>query len=342
MSHGSFFRFAVRRLALLLPQLFVVVTVAFVLVRVIPGDPAARFLGGNATREAIQQLRIQFGLTKPIATQYWEFLRDLPHGDLGNSWTTSQSVVHDIGQRFPVTLQLITLSMAFSLLIALPVGVSIASLRRGRVARATGGVARAYGLLAGAMPEFWLGLILLFVFFVKAHVAPGPLGLLGLTVTPPPSTTGFVLLDSVIHGNWAAFGSVLAHLALPVATLTFVTTAALLRMTVTEVGRILESDFVRYVRALGVRERTVYRYALQTASGPILTLAGILYAFLLGGAVLVERIFALGGFGQYGVDAVLSSDYPALLGFVTVAGVFAFAVYLVLDLVQAALDPRRR
>jgi peptide/nickel transport system permease protein len=322
--------------------LFIVVTLAFFFIRVIPGDPAARFLGGTATREAIAQLRADFGLNKSLASQYWEFLQGLGHGDLGTSWLTSRPVGRDIAQRFPITVQLITLAMGFSLLLAVPFGVYVGSGRGGGVRRVFMGTARGYGLLAGAMPEFWLGLILLYVFFVRLHVAPGPVGLLGFTTTPPPSATGFVLIDSVIYGEWSALHSALAHLALPVLTLTFVTTAALLRMTISETEKVFESDFVVFLRALGVSERKVYRYALQVASGPILTLTGILYAFMLGGAVLVEKIYSLGGFGEYGVGAVLSSDYPALVGFVSVAGIFAFVVYLVLDLLQGALDPRRR
>jgi peptide/nickel transport system permease protein len=127
-----------------------------------------------------------------------------------------------------------------------------------------------------------------------------------------------------------------------VATLTFVTAAPVLRMTMSEMAGVLDSDFVRYARAMGLPDRRVYRYALQSVAAPILTLAGVLYAMLVGAAVLIEKIFSLGGFGQYGVEAVVSSDYPALLGFVTVAGAFAFLVYLALDLLQAALDPRLR
>jgi ABC-type dipeptide/oligopeptide/nickel transport system permease component len=341
-TRHSFARFALRRLALLVPQLFAVVTVAFVLIRIIPGDPAANFLGGNATTEAIHQLRVKFGLEASIPSQYIDFLRDLLHGDLGQSWRTSQAVTRDIGDRLPITLQLITGAMALSVLIAVPLGIAAGSLRQSRVARASRRITRGYGLIAGAMPEFWLGLLLILLFFVVLGVAPGPFGLLSSDTQPPTSITGFVVVDALLTANWAALSDALAHLALPVATLTFVTAAPLLRMTMSEMSRVLDSDFVRYARAMGMPERTVYRYALQSVSAPIITLAGILYAFLIGGAVLVEQIFSLGGFGQYGVGAVLASDYPALLGFVTVAGTFAFVTYLALDLLQAALDPRLR
>lgn len=342
MRKGGFGRFALQRLLLLVPQLFAVVTIAFVVVRVIPGDPAAALLGGAGTEQSIRQLRRDLGIDKPIHAQYIDFLKGAVRGDLGTSWRTSQSVTDDISKRFPITLQLITLSMLFSVAIAIPLGVFVASVRRSRLQRTTRAVTRVYGLMAGAVPEFWLALLLVLVFFVTLRVAPGPFGLLDPGLEAPLRVTGFVLVDAVLAGNWPAFRSAAAHLVLPVATLTFTTVAPLLRMTTTQVSRALSSEYVRHARALGVPERTAYRYAVQTASGPILTLIGVLYAFLIGGAVLVDNIFALGGFGQYAVQGVLAADYPALLGFVTVAGTFAFVVYLLLDLAQGALDPRRR
>lgn len=341
-SGSSFGAFAVRRLALLLPQLFVVITAAFVLIRLVPGDPAASFLGGSATQEAVEQLRVKFGIDKSILVQYGDFLAGLAHGDLGMSWRTSQPVTQDIGDRFPVTFQLITLTMVFSLLIAVPGGILVAALGRGRGSRAGRAVSRGYGLLAGAMPEFWLGLLLILIFFVGLGVAPGPFGLIDSDLTPLKSITGFVLVDALLTGNLAAFSSAVAHLTLPVITLTFVTAAPLLRMTAGEMRQALASDYVRFARSMGLSDRRVYRYALQSTAAPILTLAGVQYAVLVGGAVLIERIFSLGGFGQYGVEAVLASDYPAVLGFVTVAGTLAFVIYLLLDLVQGALDPRVR
>lgn len=342
MRKGGFGRFALQRLLLLIPQLFAVVTIAFVVVRVIPGDPAAALLGGAATEDSIRQLRNDLGVDKPILTQYIDFLKGAARGDLGMSWRTSQPVTDDISRRFPITLQLITLAMLFSIAIAIPLGLFVASVRRGRLQRTMRAVTRAYGLLAGAMPEFWLALLLVLVFYVTLGVAPGPFGLLDPGLEAPPRVTEFVLVDAILAGNWTAFSNAAGHLVLPVATLTFTTVAPLLRMTTTEMSRALGSDYVRHARSLGVPERTTYRYALQAASGSILTLIGVLYAFLMGGAVLVESIFSLGGFGQYAVQGVLAADYPALLGFVTVAGTFAFVTYLLLDLAQGALDPRRR
>lgn len=341
-SGAGFLRFAVRRLLLLVPQLFAVVTIAFLLIRVIPGDPAAAFLGATATQQSLHALRHQFGLDQPLLVQYGHFLTGLLHWDLGSSWRTSQPVMQDINQRLPITLQLITSAMVLSILIAIPLGVLAASARQGRVAKSVRSVAGVYGLIAGAMPEFWLGLLLILLFFVHLNVVPGPVGLVDPTLQAPPSRTGFVVIDAILAGQWDILRNVLMHLLLPVATLTFTTTAPLLRMTMVEMGRALSSDYAQHARALGISERKVYRYALQSAGSPLLTLIGVLYAFLIGGAVLVENIFSLGGFGQYAVQSVLASDYPGLLGFVLVAGVFAFVVYLVLDLVQGALDPRAR
>lgn len=342
VSTPSLGHYALRRLGLLIPQLFVVITLAFILIRIIPGDPAANLLGGAATQDAIDQLRAQYGLDQPIYVQYFAFLGGLLRGDLGISWRTSQAVTLDIAARLPVTLQLIGLAMFFSFVIAVAMSVWLSRPHKGRQQRAGRSVARVYGLLAGAMPEFWLALLLLLLFYVWLGVAPAPFGLLSSGTTPPTPVTGFLLLDTLITGNTTAFLDVSAHFLLPVLALVFVTVAPLLKMTWSELSHAFDSEYVRFFQAMGAKRRTIYRYALQSVSAPVLTLAGVQTAMLLGNAVLIERIFSLGGFAQYGVDSVLASDYPGVLGFVTVAGAFAFIVYLVVDLIQAALDPRVR
>lgn len=328
--------YIVRRLVLLIPQALVISVVAFMLIRLVPGNPANAILGPTATPEGIAAVEERLGLDKPLPTQYWYYLSDVVSGDLGDARLTGQAVRDDILDRFPATLELITISLVVAVLIFVPMGMYLAIKTTGPLNRIT----TIYGLLAGAIPEFWLGLILIYVFFFQLDIAPAPLGRLDPGITPPDRITGSYVIDGILQGKWEALRSALSHLIMPVTTLVFVMGGPILKMTRSSMTNVLRGDYVHYARALGLPESQVSRYALRNALPPVVTIVGVLYGFLIGGAVLVETVFSWGGVGQYAVQSIGGSDFAAVQGFVLVASVFSLLVYLAVDLVYIAIDPR--
>ncbi len=325
-----------RRLLFIMPQLLGIVLVSFLLVKSIPGDPAVLMLGPTATPEAIASLHTKLGLDHSLVMQFWIYLRDLAHGDLGTSWQTTRPVLEDLFQRFPATLELVTLGLLVAVLIGVPLGLASAFNEKGIVAQ----IANFYGLGAGSLPDFWLALVLIFVFYTVLHWAPAPLGRIDLTVIPPPTVTGVLTVDSLLAGDWEAFRSAVAHLILPVLTLGVINAGPILKMTQSTMEKMLQSDFSRYEVLCGMPHRLVVRHALRNALPSVVTIISVLYGFLIGGAVLVEIVFSWGGAGQYAVQGVLNSDIYPVLGFVLFSAIFSLFVYLVVDLIYFAIDPR--
>lgn len=327
--------FVGKRVVFVVPQLLGITIVTFLIVRLLPGDPARLLTGPFATQATIDALRKQLGLTKSWPEQFWIYIKHLLTGDWGNSFATGNSVLHDIGQRLPATLELVTISLLLMTVLGIGLGVLVATRRARFVDRLT----FLYGLLAGAIPDFWLGLVLTYVFFFKLGWAPAPIGRIDIGLEPH-RVTGFYTIDTLIEGNWSAFSSAIQHLILPVLTLVFVYTGAILKMTRSTIGEMLESDFVVYAKAAGLSSGQRLRYMLRNALPPVVTVVAITYSFLLGGAVLVENVFSWGGLGQYAVHAVTQSDYSAVQGFVLVAAIFNLVVYLIVDICYVLLDPR--
>jgi len=331
-----FWRYAGRRLAFLPVQLLIVSVIVFFLVRLLPGDPSYLLAGPFATVERVDEVRRRLGLDQPLYVQYARYLRSVMRGELGTSWITSQPVLQDIGQRLPATMELILAAMLLSVLVGIPLGVWTAVRKTGIADRAVFG----YGMLAGALPDFWFALIMIFLFFFRLGWAPGPIGQLDLTVSIPPRVTGMYALDALLAGDGPAFRSALAHLVLPVTTLTAIYMPLVMKNTRSTMEEMLGSEFVAYARAAGVSRAVQLRYALRNSMPSVVTIVGILFWFLLGGAVLVETVFAWGGLGQYAVQSVVSSDYAPLQAFVLVTAVFTSIVFLLVDLGYFLLDPR--
>jgi ABC-type dipeptide/oligopeptide/nickel transport system permease component len=329
-------RIILSRVCILIPQMFGVMLVTFVLIRLLPGDPALLLLGNMATPEGIQSLRERLGLNDSIWVQFLHYIGNVAHGDLGTSIFTSNPVLSDLMERAPATLELITWAMIVTVIVGVSIAIAATVWRGGVIDIAS----RVYGLAAGAIPDFWVALLLIFFLFYLAGWAPAPFGRIDALLNPPTRITGFYTVDSVLTGNWAALASSAARLSLPVLTLTIVNAGALMKMTRTVFGEIYQSDFIRHARACGLPERVIVRSALRNSLPPIITLVGFLFGFLLGAAVLVETIFAWGGLGQYAVQAVVNSDYPALQGFVLVAAAFILIVYMVVDMLYEFADPR--
>lgn len=327
-----------QRLLFVVPQLVGILFVSFLMVKLIPGDPAVLMLGPFATPEGLAQLRAELGLDRSIIEQFLIYLGKVLQGDLGMSWQTTMPVTQDLAQRFPATLELVTLGLLVALLIGIPLGVAGARYKRGALRAG----ADYYGLLAGALPDFWLALVLIYVFYTLLGWAPAPLGRIDLAILPPEPVTGALLIDSLIAGNWEAFHSAASHLVLPVLTLGLINAGPILKMTQATTERMLEADFSRYAELCGLPYRVVVRQAFRNALPSVITIVSVLYGFLIGGAVLVEIVFSWGGAGQYAVQGVLNADLNPVLGFVLYSAVLSLFIYLLVDLVYFFIDPRTR
>jgi len=331
-------RYVGRRLLYAVPQLFGIILVSFFLVKLIPGDPAVMMLGPTASQKSLDELRAKLGFTEPVGTQFLRYLGDVLQGDLGRSWQTTRPVTEDLLQRFPATLELVSCGLLLAIAIGFPLGVAAARRGRGPVRR----FADLYGLAAGALPDFWLALVLVYVFYTTLGWSPPPLGRIDMAVLPPPTLTGSLMIDSLLAGDIQALRSSAGHLLLPVLTLGVINAGPILKMTQSTMERVLASEFVRYAEMCGLPRRVVLRQAVRAALPSVVTIVSVLYGFLIGGAVLVEIVFSWGGAGQYAVQGVLNADVNPVLGFVVFSAVLSLVIYLLVDLLYFALDPRTR
>ncbi len=329
-------RYLLQRLVFILPQLLGIVLVSFLLVKSIPGDPTVLMLGPTATPDAIAGLRSQMGLDQPLYMQFILYVDHVLHGDLGTSWQTTRPVLDDLVQRFPATLELVTFSLILAIIVGLWLGIASALNPKGWLGRLTD----LYGLSAGALPDFWFALVLIFVFYTLAQWAPAPLGRLDIAVIAPDPVTGFMTIDTLLAGDTEAFRSAVSHLVLPVLTLGLINAGPIMKMTQSSMEKMLASDASRYEVLCGIPQRLVTRHALRNALPSIITIISVLYGYLIGGAVLVEIVFSWGGAGQYAVQGVLNSDIYPVLGFVLFSAIFSLIVYILVDLIYVLVDPR--
>ncbi len=335
-------RYVLLRLGIAIVQLTALALVVFFLIRLLPADPVARLVGLNASPEAYAQSERALGLDRPLIEQFAAFLGltddGLLQGELGRSWVSGEPVAAELSRSLPLTIEVVSLALLVSLLIAIPVGLISAAKPKGLVDRG----AFVWGLFAGAQPDYWWGLLFILLFAFTLGVAPAPLGRLDPLLIPPDPITGLILIDSLLQGRFDVFFSALHYLALPVLTMVFTVSGAIVKMVRQNTARALQSDYVLYARACGLPERRVARYALRAALTPTLTLIGIFFSILLSAAVTVERVFSLNGVGQYSVRSILDFDYPAIQGAVLAVATVALLVYLLVDILHALLDPRLR
>jgi peptide/nickel transport system permease protein len=329
--------YAVRRLLLVVPVLFAALFLTFALTRIVPGNPIDRVAGPYVSDEQRAAMKHEAYLDRPFYTQFALYLRDLANGDMGVSYTTAQEVSKDLRQRFPASFELVTYAMLIAVLIAVPLGIA-ASIRKDSW---VDHVARVVSVLGVSMPIFWLGLILLYVFFYKYGWFPGPLGRTGSATSDFDEITGILTIDTLIRRDFDMFREVVKALVLPCVTLAFVVMAPIARFTRATMAEVLESDYIRTARSLGLPFRVVtFQLALKNALVGILTIIAAVYGFALGGEVLVEIIFNWPGLGQYSYNAILASDFPAIQGFVLLVTLIYVVIYLILDILTAAIDPR--
>jgi peptide/nickel transport system permease protein len=332
-------RMILKRLLIAVPSLIGVVIVTFLLTRALPGDPAAYFAGPAATKEAVEQIRVQLGLDKPLIIQFGRYVSDLARGDLGTSLTTGQPVAADIRTRLPASAELTLLGLIVSMAIAVPLGI-FAATRPGSI---VDHVCRVVATAGVSVPVFFTGLILVYVFYYLLGWAPAPLGRLDIFSSPPPQVTGFYLIDSLIARDGEVFLASLKQLTLPALTLGIFSLAPIARMTRASMLAVLASDFVRTARASGLSPFTVIvTYAFRNAMLPVITTLGMVFSFLLGANVLVEKVFAWPGIGSFAVEALIASDFAPLQGFVLTMAVMYVALNLLIDILYGLIDPRMR
>ncbi|MBX3527192.1 MAG: ABC transporter permease [Rhodoblastus sp.] len=330
---------ALKRIAASIPSLIGVVVVTFLLTRVLPGDTASYFAGPAATPEAIAEIRHKLGLDQSLPVQFWHYLSDLAHGHLGTSLTTGQPVVSEIAARLPASAELTLAGLILALVIALPLGI-VAALRQGSW---VDHLCRVVATAGVSLPVFFTGLLFVYAFYFLLGWAPAPLGRLDVFASAPPTVTGFYLVDSLIARDFETFRAALAQLALPAITLAVFSLAPIARITRASMLAVLGSEFIRTARAAGLEPSTVViRYALRNALLPIVTTLGMVFSFLLGANVLVEKVFAWPGIGSYAVEALIASDYAPVQGFVLAMAILYVFLNLCIDLLYGVIDPRVR
>jgi peptide/nickel transport system permease protein len=330
-------RYISRRLFHLVLILFGVSVLVFLMLRMIPGDPAQLLLGEYANPEELARLRAQLGLDKSYLTQYGIYIWNILHGDFGNSVRTGAPIMGEIGVRLVATLELSLAAMIIATVIGIAAGV-ISAVRPYSVFD--------YGsmflaLIGVSMPIFWLGLMLIYVLSVKFPILP-MMGRISMGLEAAP-VTGLVMVDTLVAGNLGGFWDALQHLVLPSFTLATIPMAIIARITRSSMLEVLNKDYVRTARAKGMGEAVVIlRHALRNAFLPVVTVLGLNLGLLLGGAVLTETIFSWPGLGRYVVDSLMGRDYAAVQGCILIFAVLMALINLVVDLVYVFLDPRIR
>lgn len=330
-------QYVAKRLLQLIPVLLGVSIIVFTISHVLPGSPVYVFVGLETSPEEIEAITKRLGLDKPLHEQYFIWLGNVLRGDLGESWFTSESVAQDLFRRLPATFELTTAALVLAIALGVPLGVLSAVYRNSWIDNFSRGIT----LVGVSVPSFWLGLILIYVLFYLLRIFPPPSGRIGLLVSPPERITGLYLVDSLLTGNWKAFSSSAQHLALPVITEALVALAPITRLMRSSMLEVLGSEYIQAARANGVPERQIYfRDALRNALLAPLTFVALVYGNLLGGSVVIERIFSWPGIGRYALESIVVKDYNAVQGFVLLAAVLYVLVFLIVDILYFVIDPR--
>jgi len=354
-------RFLLRRLLLIIPVLLGIIFVTFVLVRAIPGDPCTAMLGEKATKQGCASFMERFGLNDNVVVQFSRYVGGLLNGDLGNSIKFGRPVFDILLERLPMTLELAIGAMLFALLLGVPLGI-ISAYRHNSPIDAVTMIGANIGV---SMPIFWLGLLLAAFFGVALKDTPFQLptgSRLSAAITIPPLATTWGLKDleglsktvvtflsnmvtfnALVTGNWKVLGDALRHLILPSVALGTIPMSIIARITRSNLLDVMGLDYIRTARAKGVIERVVvFKHAMRNAMLPLVTIVGLQFGALLGGAVLTETVFGLPGVGKFLVESIFARDYPVVQGFtLSIAMIFVF-VNLLVDISYAYLDPRVR
>ena len=312
--------------------------ITFGISHLVPTDPAIVALGDHATDAQIEAFREKYGLNKPVLEQYWIYVTNLTHGDLGISLRTRRPVAADLRDFFPATFELSLTALILSILIGIPAGVVSATARN----RLPDHVVRIVSLIGGSVPIFWLGLILIGFFYGRLGWLPGG-ARIDKFIPPPPMVTGLFTIDSLVAGDYKAFWSSVHHLILPALALGYFSTAIIARMMRSSMLEVLNQQFVLAARAKGLRQGlVVWRHAARNALIPTVTTIGVTFGSLLSGAVLTETIFSWPGLGRYATNSAINLDFPAVMGVTLLAALIYTITNLIVDVGYQWLDPRIR
>lgn len=329
-------RFIGKRLALMVPTLLGISILTFFISNSIPGDPARLIAGQYAAPDVVAALRHKLGLDQPLYIQYFRYMGRLLHGDLGTSLYSQQSVITDLKQYFPATLELTLFSLLITVVVGIPLGILSAHKRD----KWQDQISRVFSLVGIAMPSFWLGILFLLLFYLRWGILPGG-GRLGDGMAPPTHITGMYTVDALLTGNWPDFFSALIHLILPGVTLAIVTIGMITRMTRSSMLEVLQSDYIRTAYAKGVSERRMlYGHALRNGITPVFTLLGMIFGNSLGGSVLVETVYGWPGIGRYAVNAISYLDFSAIMGVTLLIALLFIVINLIVDVFYHVIDPR--
>jgi len=329
-------RFILRRLLLVLPSLFGLLVLTFVMLRVLPHDPSAALAGENASPAQIAAVRKAYGFDEPIWKQFVIYLQQVARADLGNSIISGRPVVADIALRLPATIELTLCALVFATLVGIPLG-TLAAVWHNSAFDHVVRIATVGGL---AIAAFWFAIILQLVFSMSLDWLPLR-GRLAVGTPEPARITGLFLVDSLLTGRLDLFSGALQHLIMPAFTLSLGGLASIARFTRAGVLDTLQKDFIGYAEAAGyARRRIVWVYVLRNSVVAAITQIGLLFGALISSAVAVEAIFDWPGIGSYAVNAILTSDYKAILAVTLVVGVIYAIVNIVVDIAHALLDPR--
>lgn len=328
-------RYVLKRILMLIPVLVGVSVITFLMIRLAPGDPAQVLAGEHATLRVLEEIREKYGLNEPFYVQYWIWLKDVLRGDLGRSIKSHEFVMQEIWARFPNTVELTIAAMLIAVSVGVVAGVISAS-RQYSILDYSAMVGALFGL---SMPVFWLGIMLMMIFGIYLDLFPIS-GRLDSTITME-RITNFLIIDSLLAGDWEAFKNVLSHLFLPALALGTIPMAIIARMTRSSMLEVLRQDYIRTERSKGLSEKIViYKHALRNALIPVVTVIGLNFGLLLAGAILTETVFAWPGVGKYAVDAVRYRDYPAVQGVTMFFAIIFVFVNLIVDILYAYIDPR--
>jgi peptide/nickel transport system permease protein len=333
-------RYILTRIGLTLPMIFILATMVFFVLRILPGDPVTSALGPKGTPEMIQHIRATLGLNDPLIVQYGRFLWNMITFHFGNSLVGGhRPILDEMSERFPATLELIVPASILALLIGVYGGTLAAANRK----KALDYSIRIYSVIIYSLPIFWFGLVLQLFFGVKLKWLPISGRIDAIIGTSLKSITNIYSLDALLTGNWPAFLSVLQHMVLPTITLGLILSGVFVRMTRINVIETMQADFISAGRARGIRERIlIYGHALKNAMIPVITLIGLQVAILLAGAVLTETVFSWPGMGSYLVERISARDYNAVQSVITVFAMLVALISLGVDVIYSLVDPRVR
>ena len=333
-------KFIGKRLIYLVVMLFGVATLVFILTKMIPGDPTVANLSQRALNdpEVVAAYRAKYGLDQPVFVQYILYIKNLLHLDLGTSIRTNKPVLDELARCYPATIELALFAIILAAVLGILFGV-ISAIKRNSILDQ---VVRALSVTGVSIPSFWFALLVLYFFYYKLHIFPGP-GRLSNSFSAPATVTGMYVIDSLIEGNPAKALDALQHLILPGLVLAAFTMGLITRTTRSNLLDVMSTDYIRTARAKGLsRVGLIVRHALGNALIPVLTVIGLGLGNLLGGMVLVETIFNWPGVGQFAYESVLSVDYPSIIGVALLIALNYMVINTVVGILYGVIDPRVR